>query len=113
MYCGEGISDGMQKKIEMCSPNIVVLSFTRIVFGASSTLFLLNATIKHYIERYNDADPEFVEKFLCSIYVGDLRPGAPDVNAAYELYLKFKLRLPKGEFNLRTFVPNSPELTNV
>ena len=55
------------------SPEIVVLRFTRVVFGVSSSPFLLNATVKHHIERYKEADPEFVEKFLRSIYVDDLQ----------------------------------------
>ena len=74
--------------IEKSSPEIVVLRFTRVVFGVSSSPFVLNATIKHHIERYKDADPEFVERFLRSIYADDLSSGAPEINAAYELYLK-------------------------
>ena len=98
--------------IDNPSPEIVVLRFTRVVFGVSSSTFLLNATIKHHIERYKEADPEFVEKFLRSIYVDDLSSGAPETNKGYELYLKSKLRLAEGGFNLRKFVSNSPELTN-
>ena len=37
--------------------------------------------------------------------------GAAGSDAAYELYLKFKLRLAEGGFNLRKFVLNSKELT--
>ena len=98
--------------IETSSPEIVVLRFTRVVFGVSSSPFLLNATIKHHTERYKDADPEFVERFLRSIYVDDLSSGAPEINAAYELYLKSKLRRAEGGFNLRKFVSNCPELTS-
>ena len=98
--------------IDNPSPEIVVPRFTRVVFGVSSSPFLLNATIKHHIERYKEADPEFVEKFLRSIYVDDLSSGAPETNKGYELYLKSKLRLAEGGFNLRKFVSNSPELTN-
>ena len=98
--------------IDNPSPEILVLRFTRVVFGVSSSTFLLNATIKHHIERYKEADPEFVEKFLRSIYVDDLISGAPETNKGYELYLKSKLRLAEGGFNLRKFVSNSPELTN-
>ena len=97
--------------IDKPSPEIVVLRFTRVVFGVSSSPFLLNATIKHHIEQYKEADPEFVEKFLRSIYVDDLSSGAPEVDEAYELYLKSKLRLAEGAFNLRKFVSNCPELT--
>ena len=42
----------------------------------------------------------------------DLSSGAPETNTGYELYLQSKLRLAEGGFNLRTFVSNSPELTN-
>ena len=98
--------------IDKPSPEIVVLRFTRVVFGVSSSPFLLNATIKHHIERYKETNPEFVEKFLRSIYVDDLSSGAPETNTGYELYLKSELRLAEGGFSLRKFVANCPELTN-
>ena len=90
---------------------IVVLRFTRVVFGVCSSPFLLDATMKYHIERYKNEDPEFVDQFLRSIYVDDLSSGATDSDAAYELYLKSKLRLAEGGFNLRKFVSNSSELT--
>jgi len=67
--------------------------------------------VKHHIERYKKADPEFVDQFLRSIYVDDLGSGAADNNGAYELYLKCKLRLAEGGFNLRKFMSNSSQLT--
>ena len=97
--------------IDKLPPEIVVLRFTRVVFGVSSSPFLLNATIKHYIKQYKEADPEFVEKFLCLIYVDDLSSRASEVDTAYELYVNSKLRLAEGGFNLRKFVSNCPELT--
>ena len=98
--------DDVQKN----SPEIVILRFTRVVFGVSSSPFLLNATLKYHIERYKDEDPEFVERFLRAIYVDDLSSGAPESDAGYELYLKSKVRLAEGGFNLRKFVSNSAEL---
>ena len=95
--------------IEKTNPEIIVLRLTRVVFGVSSSPFLLNATLKHHIERYKNEDPEFVDQFLRSIY--DLNSGAADNNAAYELHLKCKLRLTEGGFNLRKFLSNSSELT--
>ncbi|XP_022792234.1 uncharacterized protein LOC111331393 [Stylophora pistillata] len=97
--------------IEKKNPEIVVLRFTRVVFGVCSSPFPLNATLKHHIERYKNEDPEFVDQFLCSIYVDDLSSGTADNNAAYELYLKCKLRLAEGGFNLRKFMSNSSQLT--
>ena len=78
--------------------------------GVSSSPFLLNATLKYHVERYRDEDPEFVERFLRSIYVDDLSSGAPESDTGYELYLKSKIRLAEAGFNLRKFMSNSAEL---
>ena len=91
-------------------PEIIVLRFARVVFGVSSSPFLLNATVKHHVERYGEEDPEFVETFLRSIYVDDLSSGGDTDEEAYQLYIKSKVRLAEGGFNLRKFVTNSPEL---
>ena len=80
------------------------------MFGVSSSPFLLNATIRHHIEQYKDSDPQFVEKFVRSIYVDDVTYGSGDVEEAYQLYLSSKSRLAEGGFNLRQFVTNSPKL---
>ena len=90
-------------------PQIVIYRFTRVVFGVTASLFLLNGTIKHHIERYSKEDPEFVQKFLSGIYVDDLSSEAENDDAAYELYIKSKQRLGEGGFNLRKFLSNSPK----
>ncbi|CAB4006506.1 Hypothetical predicted protein, partial [Paramuricea clavata] len=91
-------------------PKIIVLRFTRVVFGVSSSPFLLNATISHHIEQYRAQDPAFVEAFMRAVYVDDLNSGGDDDKSAYTLYKKSKLRLAEGGFNLRKFLTNSPEL---
>ena len=53
-----------------------------------------------------------MQKFLRSICVDHLSSGTSEVDAAYELYLKSKLRLAEEGFNLRKFVSNCSELTN-
>ena len=98
--------DDISKK----TPKIQVFRFTRVIFGVSSSPFLLNATVRHHIEGYKDKDPEFVDKFLRSIYVDDLSLGASDVESAYELYAKSRQRLAQGGFTLRKFVTNSNTL---
>ena len=98
--------DDISKK----TPKIQVFRFTRVIFGVSSSPFLLNATVRHHIEGYKDKDPEFVDKFLRSIYVDDLSLGTSDVESAYELYAKSRQRLAQGGFTLRKFVTNSNTL---
>ena len=66
--------------------------------------------MKYHVERYKDKDPEFVERFLRSIYVDDLSSGAAESDAGYELYLKSKIRLAEAGFNFRKFMSNSAEL---
>jgi len=81
-----------------------------VIFGVSSSPFLLNATIKHHIEQYEQCDPAFTQKFLEGIYVDDLASGDSDVDSIFEFYVKSKLRLMDASFNLRKFVTNSPEM---
>ena len=84
--------------------------FTRVVFGVSSSPFLLNATIHHHMSSYMEDDPDFTKKFLSSIYVDDIVSGAADVDSAYTFYLKSRLRLATAGFKLRKFKTNSQEL---
>ena len=89
---------------------IMEFRFTRVVFGVSSSPFLLNATIDHHIKKFQSVDQPFVEKFRRSMYVDDLTSGSFDVVSAYEFYIKSKSRLAEAGFNLRKFSTNSEEL---
>ena len=91
------------KDIDKAEPEVVVLRFARVVFGLSSSPFLLNATIKHHIGQYEQCEPSFIQKFLESVYVDDLTSGDGDVDRTFELYVKSKLRLKEAGFNLRKF----------
>ena len=91
-------------------PQVITLRFTRVVFGLLSSPFLLNATIKHHMEQYEQCDPDFTKKFLESIYVDDFTSGDSDVGGTFEFYVKSKLRLKDEGFNLRKFITNSEEL---
>ena len=91
-------------------PRIQVLRFARVVFGVASSPFLLNATLKHHIESFEQLDREFVKKFQRSIYVDDITFGADNVKETYGLCKKSQSWLADGGFNLRKFVSNSPEL---
>ena len=100
------------KDIHSSIPEIVLLRFTRVVFGVTASPFLLNATISHHLNQYREVDPDFVEKLSRSMYVDDVVTGADNYEEAYKLYERSESRLSKGGFKLRKFISNSSELTS-
>ncbi len=88
-------------------PEPLTFRFTRVVFGVSSSPFLLNATIRHHLEKYSSKHPDLVAKLLKSFYVDDLVTGASDEDQAYALHQASKQLLKEGGFNLRKFCSNS------
>ena len=54
-------------------PSVVVYRFARVVFGVSSSPFLLNATVRYHLEQHSEAQGDLVSKVLRSIYVDDTK----------------------------------------
>ena len=77
-------------------PRIKVLRFARVMFGVSSSPFLLNSTIKHHMNGYKEVDQQFVEKLEQSIYVDDVTFGACNEHETFQLYKKAKCWLAEG-----------------
>ncbi len=94
--------DGITKP----NPEFRVLRFTRVMFGVSSSPFLLNATIDHHLKSFSFAKPELVKTLVQSIYVDNVIAGATDEDSALQLYQESKEILRKGGFNLRKFTTN-------
>ena len=80
------------------------------MFGVTSSPILLNAMINHHIQSYAELDPTFIEEFLSFVCVDDVVFGSTDPEAAYNLYLKSRLRLAVAGFKLRNFVTTLDEL---
>ena len=98
------------KDIHDKEPQLVKMRFTMVVFGVSSSPFLLNATIKHHISKYQDSCPELVDKLTQSTYVDDVISGADTEEDAYTLYTNSKEVLGHESFNLRKFTTNLSSL---
>ena len=86
---------------------IKVFRFARVMFGLTSSPFLLNATLKHHLDKYQVDDPDFVSVVGDSMYVDDLAAGADDEESAVTLYSKLKERMGDGGFNIRKFASSS------
>ena len=73
-------------------PSTVVKRFNRVVFGVTSSPFLLNVTVRHHVCNYEAEDPQFVNDFLSSLYVDDFNGGREQdsVPEALQLYTKVK-----------------------
>ena len=91
-------------------PELRVFRFTRVVFGVSSSPFLLNATVKYHLERFLDSNEAVVRCLLESTYVDDIISGASSEEEAFELFVQAKEIFHQGGFNLRKFLSNSQTL---
>ncbi len=72
------------------TPKIITLRFKRVMFGVSSSPFLLNAMIRHHLKKHTGTLSETVARISRSIYVDDIAYGVEDEEQAYQLYLDSK-----------------------
>ena len=79
-------------------PDLRVYWFTRVVFGVSSSPFLLNATIRFHLEKYLETNESLVRCLLCSTYVDDIITGG-HTEEAFKVYAESKKIFHEGGFN--------------
>ena len=89
---------------------VVVYRFCRVVFGLNASPFLLNATLRHHVKRYEISDSRFVAKLLDSFYVDDFVGGGATTQESIELYQKTQSRMVEGGFKLRKCLTNDPQV---
>jgi len=70
--------------IEKSAPAIQEMHFTKVVFGVSFSLFLLNATISNHLNKYRDRHSDMGDKLLHLICVDDVSCGTNIENKAYQ-----------------------------
>ena len=78
-----------------------MMRFAPVLFGVNCSPFLLGGTVEHCLKKFEDIDPEFVVKFLESLYVDDGVNGADTLEALFELYLKSRGIMDAGRFKLK------------
>ena len=90
--------------------NIVVYRFLRVVFGVTSSPFLLNGTIRQHLNQYSKSHSEFVRKFEDDLYVDDTVSGVNTVDEGKQFYETATQIMQQAGFSLRKWVSNHPEL---
>ncbi|XP_065060233.1 uncharacterized protein LOC135687567 [Rhopilema esculentum] len=91
-------------------PELATLRFSRLVFGLTSSPYVLNATVRHHLENYRQSDNEFVQTVEKSLYIDDFAFSLDTEEESFELYRKLKLCFASGGFNMRKWASNSDSL---
>ena len=91
-------------------PQIVVKRFTSVLFGLTSSPFLLNATIATHMKQYFHINEPVIKQFLRDLYMDDVISGTQSVDEGFKFYLFSKSRMLEGGFELRKWQSNSLEL---
>ena len=92
---------------------IIKYRFTRVIFDACCSQYLLNVIVKTHLQKYADKDPEFVEKMMKSFYVDDLISRTKNLEEGVKLYRKCKVRFLEANFNLRKWRTNDERLRQI
>jgi hypothetical protein len=89
---------------------VEVLRFTRVVFGLTSSPFLLNEVITRHLELIEPRFPETVSETRKSLYVDNLISGAPTTDEATELKQDADDIFDDARLRLQKWHSNAPEL---
>ncbi|GFX18269.1 DUF1758 domain-containing protein [Trichonephila clavipes] len=89
-----------------------VYRFTRVLFGISSSPFLLSATIKHHLQKYSEKYTDTVNFLNENIYVDDIIGGQPFVNQALTITFEETKIFEDASISLHKGQTNSKSLHN-
>ena len=89
--------------------NLEIYRFTRVPFGTGPSPFLLNATLRHHLEK-TVTDQSLLELLLRSIYVDDILTGGEDLQFVLELRKSLVPIFDKAAMKLHGWNSNSAEV---
>ena len=90
--------------------NFVIYRFLRVVFGVTSSPFLLNGTIKNHLEKCKRTEEGLVERLKEDFYVDDLISGSENAENAKIFIERVSKIMSEAGFELRKWVTNNPSL---
>ena len=65
---------------------VVIYRFLRVVFGITSSPFLLNGTIRHHLSNYLEKEREIAQRVIDDLYVDNLVSGCNKLEEGKALY---------------------------
>ena len=83
----------------------IVYRFKSVMFGATSSPFILNATLNKHLTQSTD---QVSTDMLRNLYVDDLASGTSDDDSAVNYYQDARDKMSPVGFNLRSWSSNSP-----
>ena len=95
--------NGLQEEIDE-------LRFTRAIFGAGPSPYILGATVDHHSKKYEDDDRAIVKKILDSLYVDDIISGENTSQATMNLKEKVEMIFKEGGSTMTKWKTNNKEL---
>ncbi|XP_035231264.1 uncharacterized protein LOC118203124 [Stegodyphus dumicola] len=98
---------------ELNGTKIKALRMTRVIFGATSSPFLLRATLNVHADKYKLQYPNVFSMLTENMYVDDLIAGADEESEAFEESEHIKRILKEGGFNMRKWKTNETNLQRV
>ncbi|XP_057308167.1 uncharacterized protein LOC130646050 [Hydractinia symbiolongicarpus] len=89
---------------------VVIYRFLRVVFGLTSSPFLLNGTIRQHLNKFLDMYSEIVKKLGEDLYVDDTTTGCNSVEEGKKFQEVAVDVMSKAGFELRKWFTNNNEL---
>ncbi|GBN44278.1 hypothetical protein AVEN_211377-1 [Araneus ventricosus] len=84
----------------------IIYRHSRVVFGVSSSPFLLAAALSHLLEHVPAEDSEIADKLKLSFYVDNCVSGVSNATQQEKFILKAREILSRGCFNIRNWESN-------
>nr|XP_042913476.1 uncharacterized protein LOC122273483 [Parasteatoda tepidariorum] len=93
--------------------DINIFRFCRVLFGVNASSFLLSATIKEHIKKYQELHPATTNMLNECLYVDDFIGALDDVKSAFQMSDEAKKIMAEASMNLCKWSSNSKELVQL
>ena len=74
--------------IDKENPEVIKMRFTRVIFGATCSQYILNSVVHKHTKKFDEIDPIFVKKLHNVLYVDDLTSSVNTVSEGVDFYQK-------------------------